>query len=185
MKKKKKTNFVRIIFLFIFIFFFSHFYLNSKQTNKQQDWTTQDPGTIYAMTFGRPGGNEKLYFGGEFNFLGKGTQANNLAYWDGENFVQAASGFDAPVRTLLYDPVGIRLFVGGQFRNGDFSGSASLGIYSYNGPSWTAVTAADGADGDTYATALSPLGVYAGGCYSWTFLLLTIQGPIQKRDYGM
>jgi len=121
-----------------------------------------------------------FFIGGQFDILGDGTPAGNLAYYN-STVTKPFGHFDGAVRALAYDSSRSRLYVGGNFRNVSGSMLGSLVYYDFSAGSWNQI---EGANQDTHALVVYPQGIFAGGCYS-NYTLLRFNGSSVSLNYGL
>jgi trimeric autotransporter adhesin len=137
-------------------------------------------GAVHALAVD----GDDIYVGGDFNAVNVGNQvtANNIALWDGSNWVVVGSnsgnGVNGPVAALAIG--GDNLFVGGGFTVANLGGFSPVGqerggsgtpanrIARWNGSSWSALGSAggNGVNGAVNALAAAGDDVYVGGAFT-------------------
>jgi hypothetical protein len=151
-----------------------------------------DSSQVYALAVS---GNA-LYVAGEFTTAG-GTQATNIAKWDGSGWSALGLGVSGSVRALAVQ--GSDLYVGGDFTMA--GGVAATNIAKWDGSSWSAL--GSGASGlsqypypSVFALKVSGSDLYVGGYFTnaggsaanciakwdganWTTLGSGIKGQVQ------
>lgn len=124
-------------------------------------------GSVEALTVFDDGDGPALYAGGAFTYAG-GTEADNIAKWDGASWSPLGNGTDAIVFALEVhdDGTGRALYAGGSFTQA--GGVAATSIAKWNGHSWAAVDG--GTTGVVRALAVFDDGagpaLYAGGTFT-------------------
>ncbi|GMU83942.1 MAG: hypothetical protein AMXMBFR47_38120 [Planctomycetota bacterium] len=96
------------------------------------------PATIRAFAWFDDGTGPKLYAGGRFNAIG-GAPAENLAIWNGGQWLPVIPGTDAEITALrvLDDGSGPALYVGGRF--GSAGGMPATLLAKFDGLAWTPI----------------------------------------------
>lgn len=113
-------------------------------------------------------GSGKLYAGGSFEAAGS-TIANNVAKWNGTQWVALGAGVDGEVMALALDGDG-NLYVGGDFTMA--GGIVANRIAKWNGTAWSALGTGVTANGASFRSEIDALVVdtsgnlYAGGYFT-------------------
>jgi hypothetical protein len=113
-------------------------------------------GSVYAAV---TDGSGNLYVGGAFATAG-GTNASNIAQWNGGGWSALGSGMNATVSALTV--AGGTLYAGGFFTTA--GGTAANKIAQWNGNSWSAL--GSGMNNGVLALAASGGTLYAGGAFT-------------------
>ena len=112
-------------------------------------------GDVRAMAW--DGSN--LYVGGWFATAG-GVVVNNIAKWDGNNWIALGSGMNAQVSSLAWD--GNNLYAGGFFTAAD--GNPANRVAKWDGNNWSSL--GSGMENVVRAMAWDGSNLYAGGAFS-------------------
>ncbi|HUA66212.1 MAG TPA: hypothetical protein VME24_10210, partial [Alphaproteobacteria bacterium] len=104
-------------------------------------------------------GSGNLYIGGAFDAVGN-TPANNVAEWNGTNWVALGSGLNSDVYALCW--TNGMLYVGGTFTTA--GGIAATNIAEWCDGSWSAL--GSGMNGSVSALLVSGGTLYAGGNFT-------------------
>jgi len=123
-------------------------------------------GFCFAITVDQ---NGMVYAGGEFELVGAGVGANNIAKWDGQSWLplgQGIEGNDAACVALAVDQNN-NLFVGGEFTM--INGVLANSIARWDGSSWSSLDGGlnESVGDNCGAIAIGQSGtVYIGGFFS-------------------
>lgn len=117
-------------------------------------------GTSSATVFALTTYNDELIAGGDFNFSADGTQANNIARWDGDKWETLGAGTDFEVQSLaVHDGA---LIAGGVFTTA--GGVSASHIALWNGTTWQSLGV--GMDGVVAGLVSTGGSLFAGGNFS-------------------